>query len=748
MPQVQHDHPGAEELAAFGLGRLDDQTSAAVEAHLAGCEACRTVVERLPDDSLIGLVRSPASPVGTTAGLAADDTLTSPALPPGLAEHARYRVEQLLGVGGMGAVYRARHLLMERTVALKVINRNLVGNPAAVDRFRREMRAAAQLAHPNIVTAHDAEQAGDTHFLVMEYVEGRSLARLLADNGPLPVAQACDCVRQAALGLQHAFEQGMVHRDLKPHNLILTPGGQVKILDFGLARFVVESIAPGAEAEARIAADQHQTAPERLTEVGTVMGTPDYIAPEQARNAHAADVRADIYSLGCTLYELLAGRPPFPDGTPLEKVMAHLDRKTAPVTAVRPEVPGEVAGIVERMLAKEPGQRYQTPAEVAAALAPHSGHAVRRRRWLLPAAAVVLASVLLLAGYLAGWGGRHAVEDAAQQQGPPADPVPGPQKPTPPEAMITSPDARVVTTPAGEVIGRHPEGVWAVAVSPDGPRALSAGSEGTVKLWDLETGQELRTLRGHKKRVEAIVFLPDGGRALSGGVDKTLRLWDLDTGSELKQLPGHDNIVTSVAVSADGRRAVSGGVDRTVRVWDLDKGKLIRRFADHQDWSYRVCLSADGRLALSGSPDGTVRLRDLETGKAVVFKPGKPVWSVAFSPDGKQVLAGVGGQWIKGDWVRGEDNRVYVWDAASGKELGHFTGHTDAVLCIAFAPDGKRILTAGTDKTVRLWDAATREEQFRCTGHTDRVAGVAFTPDGRALSGSWDKTVRLWRFPH
>jgi hypothetical protein len=746
MPQLQQDHPGAEVLAAFGLGKLDEQTSTAVEAHLAGCEACRAVVERLPDDTLIGLVRSPvppppAPPAGTTACLAADDTLTAPALPPELAEHARYRVEELLGVGGMGAVYRARHLLMERTVALKVINHNLVGDPAAVDRFRREMRAAAQLAHPNIVTAHDAEQAGATHFLVMEYVEGRSLARLLAENGPLPVPQACACVRQAALGLQHAFEQGMVHRDLKPHNLIVTPDGRVKILDFGLARFAVESLSPGGQPEEQGGEDPRQAAPEAVTEVGTVMGTPDYIAPEQVRNAHAADIRADIYSLGCTLYELLAGRPPFPEGTPLQKVMAHLDRKPPPVTAVRPEVPAEVARIVERMLAKEPAQRYQTPAEVAEALAPHCRHAVRRRRWLLPAAAVALAGVLLLAGYLAGWGRRPAVEDVARPQSP-AAPAPSPP------ALITTPDARVVAAPAGEIVGRHPEGVWAVAVSPDGRRALSAGSEGTVRLWDLQTRQELRTLRGHNKRVETVVFLPDGRRALSGGLDKMLRLWDLDDGSELKQLAGHDNFVTSVAVSAGGRRALSGGVDRTVRVWDLDKGKQIRRFADHQDWSYRVCLSADGRLALSGSPDGTVRLRNLETGKATVFKPGSPVWSVALSPDGKRVLAGVGGEWVKGMWERGKDNRVHVWDAASEKELGQFVGHGDAVLCIAFSPDGRRILTAGTDKTVRLWDAATREELYRCAGHTDRVAGVAFTPDGRALSGSWDKTVRLWNLPH
>src|SRR5262249_11871361 len=163
-----------------------------------------------------------------------------------LAGHPRYRVLELLGVGGMGAVYKAEHLRMERTVALKVVNRSLTDNPAMVERFTREVKAAAKLAHPNIVTAFDADQAGDTHFLVMEFVEGVSLSRLVAEHGRLPVAEACDYVRQAALGLQHAFARGMVHRDIKPHNLMRTPEGQVKILDFGLARFAMETPAAGA----------------------------------------------------------------------------------------------------------------------------------------------------------------------------------------------------------------------------------------------------------------------------------------------------------------------------------------------------------------------------------------------------------------------------------------------------------------------------------------------------------------------
>src|SRR5262249_53121747 len=238
MNAVHLDHPDRESLSAYGLGRLDETASAAVHDHLEVCNTCRAIVETAADDTLAQMVRASVPPA---------DSLTGPALlvrevpaPASLTDHPRYRVVELLGSGGMGAVYKAEHRLMERTVALKVINRELTDRPAVVERFRREVKAAARLDHPNIVRAFDAERAADTHLFVMECVEGTTLARLVAGRGPLPVAEACDHIRQAALGLQHAFEQGMVHRDVKPHNLMVTPGGTVKVLDFGLARLASE----------------------------------------------------------------------------------------------------------------------------------------------------------------------------------------------------------------------------------------------------------------------------------------------------------------------------------------------------------------------------------------------------------------------------------------------------------------------------------------------------------------------------
>src|SRR5262245_32061673 len=344
-------HLSADELRAFGQGHLSPEAADACEQHLAECDACCRALAEAPADSFESQLRAARqeAPLATTADGGAATLAEAPAVPPALVDHARYRVLGLVGQGGMGAVYRAEHRHMDRLVALKVINPGLIRNPASVQRFQQEVRAAARLHHPNIVTAHDADEADGLHFLVMEHVEGRSLADLVSERGPLPVAEACECARQAALGLQHAHEQGMVHRDVKPHNLMLTPDGTVKILDFGLARLARTPDGPlpaGADAVAG------------LTGAGTIMGTADYVAPEQAADPRTADIRADVYSLGCTLFHLLAGRPPFEGGIVPEKIARHTAGPLPPL----PGVPSGLAAVVARMTAKDPADRYATPA--------------------------------------------------------------------------------------------------------------------------------------------------------------------------------------------------------------------------------------------------------------------------------------------------------------------------------------------------------------------------------------------------
>ena len=375
MVMSESGHPPEEKLNAFALGRLDDAESAEIEAHLATCTVCQEVLVDTPADSLVETLREPApaaaaesaeSRPGLFTRLAAviNPNAPQPAprpaarshqdVPAELRDHPRYEILERLGAGGMGTVFKARHRLMDRIVALKVMNPQLLADPVAVGRFQREVKAAAQLAHPHIVTAYDAEQVGGLHFLAMEFVEGQTLAEVVDERGPLPVHQACEYVRQAALGLQYAHQRGMVHRDIKPQNLVLTPTGEVKVFDFGLARFVSESGEPGEGSSS-----------------GRMLGSPDYMAPEQAKDAHSADIRADIYSLGCTLYHLLTGLPPFPGRSAVEKLSAHLEKTPLEISKLRLDISAGLQSIVDRMLAKDPRQRFQTPGEVAEALEPH-----------------------------------------------------------------------------------------------------------------------------------------------------------------------------------------------------------------------------------------------------------------------------------------------------------------------------------------------------------------------------------------
>ncbi len=279
----------------------------------------------------------------------------------------QYRILDQLGHGGMGRVFKAKHRTMDRTVALKVLAPTVMQSGRAQELFLREVRAAAQLNHPNIVAAYDANETDGRLYLVLEFVEGQNLEQLVRDRGPLPVGQACDFIFQAALGLQCAAERGMVHRDIKPANLLVQRGGidgkspdVVKVSDFGLARLQAPDAPVGVDAAAGTI----------LTRDNTVMGTPDYLSPEQARNLHKADIRSDLYSLGCTFYYLLTGRVPFPGGKVMDKLIRHGTEKPQPVAELRPDVPPAVAAVVARLLAKHPKQRYQTPAELVEVLTP------------------------------------------------------------------------------------------------------------------------------------------------------------------------------------------------------------------------------------------------------------------------------------------------------------------------------------------------------------------------------------------
>jgi eukaryotic-like serine/threonine-protein kinase len=263
----------------------------------------------------------------------------------------KYKVLERLGSGGMGSVYLCEHKHMRRRVAVKVLPTAKASDPSCLERFYREAKAIAALDHPNIVHAYDIDQDENLHFIVMEFVDGASLQDIVRQSGPMTPVRAAHYIRQAALGLGHAYERGLIHRDIKPGNLLVDRSGTVKVLDMGLARFFN---------------DEEDILTKKYDD--SVLGTADYLAPEQAVDSHEVDVRADIYSLGATFYFLLTGRTPFGDGTVAQKLLWHQSRQPKPVTTLRPDLPQEIGDIVKRMMDKEPDKRYQTPQEVEDAL--------------------------------------------------------------------------------------------------------------------------------------------------------------------------------------------------------------------------------------------------------------------------------------------------------------------------------------------------------------------------------------------
>jgi WD40 repeat protein/tRNA A-37 threonylcarbamoyl transferase component Bud32 len=649
-----------------------------------------------------------------------------------------YLLLDKLGEGGMGAVFKARHQKLGRIVAVKVIRPQHLARDGALRRFQREIQAAARLVHPNVVHAYDAEEVGGTCLLVMEYVEGTDLARVVKQRGPLPDQEACEYVRQAALGLQHAFERGMVHRDIKPSNLLLTAGPNpvVKVLDLGLARV------------AATASDETTT----LTHEGAVMGTPDYIAPEQARNAHAVDIRADLYSLGCTLYFLLSGRVPFPGGTLTEKLLKHQFDEPEPLERLRPGVAPDVIAVVRRLMAKRPAARYQTPADLAADLA-----AVRAGRvpvLAAPAAGgaepapVAVAFDALEPTFVEGGPGSTAEVDRAARR-------PGGRRG--PLLLAAAGGGVLLVLLAVVLVLALRRGAPADRLADTGPPSEPKAREGLEQLLAREKDSAVDRQR---LRQEVVDF-----RARHPGTEQAARAAEL-----LWRLPSPLDHLAPGGIPADDR-------------FDGQPKELVGLLGDHRGWDggllYSTAFSPDGKWVVSGG-SRHVRLWDAATLRPRAEFPGATALTVLFTPDGKNAITS---DWTVRVWdVTGAEPKevltvkdpagrcgccayyaptkllamtcadlaVRLWDLSGPepRERGTLKGHTDHLNQPAFSPDGKMLATTSHDRTIRLWDltADPPREKAVLRGHGYWVVSAVFSPDGRTLAttGAHDRTVRLW----
>jgi eukaryotic-like serine/threonine-protein kinase len=647
-------------------------------------------------------------------------------------ELGSYVLLDRLGEGGMGTVYRASHRKMGRIVALKALRRERLSHPNAVRRFHREIHAVARLIHPNIVLAYDAGEAGDTLFFTMEYIEGRDLARLVREDGPLEVAQACDYVRQAAVGLQHAHEQGMVHRDIKPHNLLLNNKGVVKILDMGLAR-----LASGNGDAAATAS---------LTLDGTVMGTPDFMAPEQSLSTRTVDIRADVYALGCTLYFLLTGKVPFPGGTLGDKIARHLAEEPSPVEQLRPDVPPAVAAVVRKMMAKKPEDRYSTPAEVADALSraltPEPSLPVQkvteetqldlnttpsparstivsarspRRRWLWAVGLVLgilCTAALMLALLIPG----HA-----------------------PKAETTG--AGTTTSAKGpqprKILIGHTAPVRCLAFSRDGSRLATGDDQGVVRVWKMPDGAALTDRKRHPLALRALAFAFNGTLA-SGSEDGRIVFWDAATLAEERAVMLEDNSpVRGLCFPPDDRTLYAVSANRTLTLWDPTTGEQTggRFFPDEavEPCSLAFAPDRDHWWAI-GLVDGRTLLwnHDMQD-QHELNGHTKPVRGLTFSRDGNLLATGAG------------DGLVKLWDVASGEARGTLAENLGPIASLSISSDGRLLAAVGADSFLGLWELDSHRLRALLRLDVGELHGVAFSSDNKTLATCGDDhKVRLW----
>jgi WD40 repeat protein len=696
-----------------------------------------------------------------------------------------YEVLAELGRGGMGVVYRARQTKLGRVVALKMI---LVGAHAGEDdlaRFKTEAEAIARLQHPHIIQIHEIGDHDGLPYFSLEFCGGGSLAQKLAGT-PLPPKEAAALVETLARAMQAAHDKGVVHRDLKPTNVLLAEDGTPKVSDFGLARKLDEA---------------GQTA------TGAVLGTPSYMAPEQASGkSKELGPACDVYALGALLYECLTGRPPFKAATALDTLMQVVSEDPVPPRQLQPKVPRDLETVCLTCLHKEAGKRYATAEALAEDLrrwqggepitARPVGRLERLAKWARrrPAAAALIAvSAVALAAALGGGAAfTLRLQDQVAQTEKARDELQAKSN----ELQAKSDDLdrtlrhsqrllagsriqladsawreghvglvrdRLDEVPPGErfwdwrYLRRQVEGSLftlygaggPVAYSPDGARLASSGGDRTVKVWDARTGQELRALQGHTATVECIAFSPDGARLASGSKDRRVKVWDARTGQELRTLQG-DGWVNSVAFSPDGTRLASAGAEwpkpGEVKVWDARTGRELLTLRGHTDAVDSVAFSPDGRRLVSGSQDQTVKVWNARTGQELRTLQGDGwVTSVAFSPDGARLASGSGDSRLAGG---GQDHTVKVWDARTGQELLTLRGHTEEVTGVAFSPDGARLASAGgvggLPGEVKVWDAHSGRELLTLRGHTDAVRGVAFSPDGARLATGSDDKVEVW----
>ena len=682
----------------------------------------------------------------------------------GLLRLGDYELLEEIARGGMGVVYRARQLSLNRTVALKVLLHGPFSSPDFVRRFRNEADAVAALRHPNIVAIYEIGEHDGNHFLSLEFVEGVNFAELVRQR-PLPARRAAAYLRTIAQAVQHAHQRGVLHRDLKPSNILLDVFDQPRVTDFGLAKLLNSDAEP--------------------TAAGQLLGSPNYMPPEQSTGKLSGTPQSDIYSLGAILYELLTGRPPF-QGESVQSILTQVqERDPVPPRQLNPGTPMDLQTICLKCLQKEPARRYASAQELADDLGrflEYKPILARRvspleRAWLWcrrhplaagMSAALVATGTLGVAGITWQWrqAELHAQGELRQR-------LMAEKNAAQTRLNLYAADMAV----AWQAIQKGNLGLARRTLAALRPAAGETDLRGFEwrYLWNLCQGNQLATLTGHTGTVTCAAFSPQGNLLASGSHDGTVRIWDAASYKPITTLKVTSNAVWSVAFTLEGQRlmtvcnqkvqfwdvhswqalssfpgsmaalSATGTLLATaesspffwepagaVKLWDWPSAQLIRTF---EPAGRALALSAQGRLLAIAGAKKDITVWETATGKLLRQWPTKnPVWCLNFSPDSRKLLSA--------GWQSGE---VSIWnlDGHSPPQiLSASPLHTWSAI---FSADGAMIATTSSDQTARLWDAATLKPKGLFHGHNNEVWCAAFSPDGQRLAtGGKDQTLMLW----